>query len=166
MKKYIVAVLVLVLAGLVGTFFGQMTNVPVYVSDPLYRGMVQLERDHPEFDILSIREYEDGALEVFLASGRTSNEAVEPFFDALFAWAEDTMMTGEYSAFRLVICGKVQGPYGSWWRVGQLWQQSGADVEAYGITGDHLYLDERFSMFASFFPLEIPVDPVYEARLS
>jgi hypothetical protein len=28
MKKYFVAALVLVLAGLVGTFFGQMTNVP------------------------------------------------------------------------------------------------------------------------------------------
>ena len=160
-KKLVVAVLVLVLAGLVGTFFGQMTNVPVYVSDPLYRGMVQLERDHPEFDILGIREFGHG-LEVFLAVGRTSNEAVEPFFDALFAWAEETVMERDNVEFRLVLCSKAPGPYGLFWRAGTLYRQSRADIEKYGITGDHLVYDSRFSMYLQFFPVAVPLDLLYE----
>jgi len=50
-KTYVVAIVVLVIAGLFGTFIGANTNIPLWVNDPGYRTAVALEREYPFIDV-------------------------------------------------------------------------------------------------------------------
>ena len=51
MKKILFATLVIVLAGLAGTFIAQNTDIPLWLTDRGYRAAVALEKQYPFIDV-------------------------------------------------------------------------------------------------------------------
>lgn len=54
-KKLVVAIVVLVIAGLLGSFVGLMTTIPLQIRDPGYRMAIALEQEYPFLDVWEIR---------------------------------------------------------------------------------------------------------------
>ena len=54
-KKLLVALVIFLVAGLIGTFISQNTDIPLLIKDPGYRMAVALEREYPFLDVWEIR---------------------------------------------------------------------------------------------------------------
>lgn len=152
-KKLGIAIVILVIAGLLGSFVGQMTNVPVYVHDPMYRAMVGVERANPGFDILAMREHKN-VIEVYLYPHKAELAVVDAFFDDLFLFV-DELIDENIIEVRIFICREYNGRF----YMSQLWR---ANSFADGLTIKAFSFDFQYQTIASMFPLALPVHPYYE----
>jgi len=155
-KTYVVAIAILVIAGLLGSFVGQMTTIPTYVRDPLYRAQVATELAHPGFDILGIREY-NGVIEIYLAPHAIPNAQVRAFFGTLFEYLAP-LIPDEMAEIRIFMNFKV----GNHWIMEGLFRGSQLNLRNKGLVIEAFVVDQWFSFMCSMFPMTPPIRPLYE----
>jgi len=111
-KTYVVAIVVLVIAGLFGTFIGANTNIPLYVSDPGYRFAVALENEYPFADIWEFRSDGEFIYVSVLWLETPSKEVIREFADVVEEFIVDYRTDERRVIFKDIIVSRPGVPGG------------------------------------------------------